>query len=131
MTESSEKLLQKAARAIAAARSCLDAGYHDVGVGRSYYAMFYVAQALLNERGMRFRKHGGVHSAFGENFAKTALLDPKYHRWLLAAFNKRLAADYGTDDEVDRQDVQETIAQAGEFLDAGRAYLQNIPNPHG
>lgn len=129
MTEASLKLLEKAARAIAASKSCLDAGYHDVGVGRSYYAMFYVAQALLNERSLRFRKHGGVHSAFGEHFAKPAVLDPKYHRWLLTAFNKRLVADYGTEDETDAEDVRQSIIQAEEFLAAARAYLEKKTDP--
>jgi hypothetical protein len=52
--------------------------------------MFYTAEALLNERSLRFKKHGGVHAAFGEHFAKPGLLDAKYHRWLLAAFEKRI-----------------------------------------
>ena len=27
--------------------------------------MFYLAEALLNEKELRFKKHGGVHAAFG------------------------------------------------------------------
>ena len=85
--------------------------------------MFYVAEALLNERGLRFRKHGGVHSAFGKHFAKSRLLDPCYHRWLLAAFNKRIAADYGVDVEPDAQEVKEVLTQAVDFLRACKAFL--------
>jgi len=51
--------------------------------GRAYYAMFYATQALLQEKGIELRKHGTVHSAFGEHFIKTNLLDTKLHRWLL------------------------------------------------
>lgn len=130
MTEASAKLLEKASRSIAAAKGCLELGHNDVGVGRCYYAMFYVAQALLNERGLRFRKHGGVHSAFGEHFAKSRVLDPKYHRWLLSAFNKRLAADYGTEDEADSGDVSQLIVRAEDFLAAAREYLEEETEPH-
>lgn len=56
--------------------------------------MFYVAEALLAERDLEFKKHAAVHAAFGEHFAKTRSLDPKYHRWLLDAFDQRITADY-------------------------------------
>lgn len=47
--------------------------------------MLYAAEALLISKGLRFRKHGSVHAAFGEHFAKGQVLDPKFHRWLLDA----------------------------------------------
>lgn len=85
-----------------------------------------MAEALLNERGLTFRKHAGVHSAFGEHFTKTGLLDPQFHRWLLAAFNKRVAADYGVDAEFSPAEVEQMLKQAGEFLQAGRELLEQV-----
>jgi uncharacterized protein (UPF0332 family) len=95
MNEYSRKLLEKAVDAIEAAEILVDNGKSDVAAGRAYYAMFYVAEALLSEKGLTFSKHSGVHAAFGETFAKTKEMDPKFHRWLLDAFDKRLAGDYG------------------------------------
>jgi len=45
---------------------------------------------------------------FGEQFAKSGRLDPKFHRWLLDAFDRRLQGDYGFEaliapEEVDRR----------------------------
>jgi len=57
-----------------------DAGDLEFAAGRAYYAMFHVAQALLREKGFHYRKHAGVHAAYGEHFAKTGVLDRKYHR---------------------------------------------------
>ncbi len=56
MTPDGERLLEKASRAVAAAEKLLDAGDTEFAVGRAYYAMFYVATALLDERGLQFRK---------------------------------------------------------------------------
>jgi uncharacterized protein (UPF0332 family) len=67
MKDSSKQLLEKASRAINAANTLLNNGLSEFSTGRAYYAMFYTAEALLNEKGLRFRKHGGVHSAFGEH----------------------------------------------------------------
>ncbi len=80
--------------------------------------MFYVAEALLNEKGLNFRKHGGVHGAFGEHFAKTGVLDSKYHRWMIEAFDQRLAADYGVDSPLSTEDADLMIKQAKEFFEA-------------
>jgi uncharacterized protein (UPF0332 family) len=67
LKEPSRKLVDKAARAIHAAEVLLAASEVDFAAGRAYYAMFYAAEALLYERGLRSRKHSGVHSLFGEH----------------------------------------------------------------
>ena len=124
MKEATARLLEKAGRAIAAGESALGDGHMEAAVCRAYYAMFHVAQALLNERDLRFRKHGGVHSAFGEHFVKTGEFDPRYHRQLLAAFNKRIVADYGVETESTAAEVQEMLTQARDFLDTARSFLE-------
>jgi uncharacterized protein (UPF0332 family) len=65
MKEATQQLLDKAARAVHAAETLLQAGDVEFATGRVYYAMFYVAEALLNEKGLRFRRHSRVHAAFG------------------------------------------------------------------
>jgi uncharacterized protein (UPF0332 family) len=71
MKEDTGQLLDKARRAIDAAQTLLDAGpFPDFATGRSYYTMFYVAEALLGENDLRFSKHGGVHGAVGEHYIK-------------------------------------------------------------
>jgi uncharacterized protein (UPF0332 family) len=85
--------------------------------------MFYIAQVLLHEKDLRSRKHSGVHSLFGETFAKPGTMDAKFHRWLLDAFDKRIQADYGFDVALTRDDAAQMIVQAREFLDAARRFL--------
>ena len=122
MKQVTEALLQKADRAVAAAEKlvAIDA---ESGISRAYYAMFYVAEALLAERDLEFKKHAAVHAAFGEHFAKTRSLDPKYHRWLLDAFDQRITADYRVGAELTAYDARTLVEQAKEFLSAARAFL--------
>ena len=127
MKEATQKLLEKAAQAVHTSERSLEDGDIDASANRVYYAMFYVAEALLNERDLRFKKHGGVHAAFGEQFAKTGVLDSKYHRWLLQAFNKRVSADYETEAQLRSEDIQELIQQAHEFLKTAQNYLAGQP----
>jgi len=123
MKEATTKFMEKAARSLAAAERLTNTGDAEFAVGRAYYAMFYVAEALLNEKGLRFRKHGGVHGAFGEHFAKTGLLDQKYHRWILEAFSKRVTGDYGVDTDLNSDDARIVIDQAQDFLQAAKEIL--------
>lgn len=74
MNEDTRKLLKKAERALRTAKSLLRGEDLEVVVSRAYYAMFYMAEALLNEKGLSYRKHSGVHSAFGNTLSKVASL---------------------------------------------------------
>ncbi|MGC1378738.1 MAG: HEPN domain-containing protein [Anaerolineales bacterium] len=123
MKESTRQLLARAVDTIEAADILLTNGKAEIAAGRAYYAMFYVAEALLNEKGFQFGKHGNVLAAYGQHFAKTKVLDPKYHGWLITAFDQRQIGDYGLDPNIKSEVVVQMINQAQEFLGAAQAYL--------
>ena len=123
MTAKPAALLAKAERTIASAEHLLDAGDIDGAAGRAYYAMFYVAEALLIERGLEFSKHSGVQAALGQHFVKSGQLDARFHRWLIEAFGRRLVADYDVDEVLDPEQVRASIGNAREFLAEGRRKL--------
>lgn len=123
MKSDSLKWLEKASHSIHAAEVMIQEDV-DSAAGRVYYAMFYCARAVLCEEGLKdFTKHSAVHAAFGEKFSKSKLLDPKFHRWIIQSFDKRLKADYGIDAVLKKEDVAEMLQQAREFLEAARQYL--------
>lgn len=125
MKEHTHKLLNKAIDSIEAAEILLDNKKPEIAMGRAYYAMFYVAEALLHEKGLAFSKHGNIHAAFGEHFAKTKILDPKFHRWLINSFDARQIGDYSVDAVIQPADVFTAIQQAREFLDAAKIFLES------
>lgn len=124
MKDHSRKLLDKAIDTIEAAEILVDNEKTDIAAGRAYYAMFYIAEALLNEKGLIFNKHSAVHAAFGEHFAKTKEMNVKFHRWLLDSFDKRQVGDYDVDTKIERDVAVKVIHQAREFFEAARKYLE-------
>ena len=86
--------------------------------------MFYTAEALLAEKGLEFSTHGQVIGTYGKIFAKTNELDPKFHRWLVDAFDIRVTGDYNVDESISARIVMNLINQAREFLEAAREYLE-------
>jgi uncharacterized protein (UPF0332 family) len=129
MKDTTRQLLDKAEHAIRAGQILLDSDEAEFAAGRAYYAMRYVAEALLYERGMAFRKHTAVHAAFGKEFAATGLLDPKFHRWLMTASDLRLQGDYDAVARMTHEDVETRLEQAREFLAAGRRFLDKGQGP--
>lgn len=119
-----EKLMNKAERAVRSAEKILEDGECEFSASRAYYALFYIAEALLLQKDLRFKKHTAVHAAFGEQFAKTAILDPKFHRWLLDAFDQRIVGDYDVDAVISSDDSRQIINQAKEFLATAGAFLE-------
>lgn len=99
-------------------------GKEEIAAGRAYYAMFYVAEALLYEIDLQFSQHGQVIASYGKHFAKTKELAPKFHRWLRGGFDARISGDYDVDAEISSQLVVDLIGQAREFLLTARKYLE-------
>ena len=123
MKSRSQKLLEKALDAIEVAEGILDMNKPEMAAGRAYYAMFYVAEALLYERGLEFNSHGQVIAAYGKEYAKTKELDPKFHKSLRAGFDIRISGDYEVEANITNQLVIDMINQAREFLEAAQKYL--------
>lgn len=116
MTEQQAALVGKARRSVRAARLLADEGMHDFSASRSYYAMFYVAEAFLLGENLRFSKHSAVHAAFGKHFAKTGALPAAMHRRLIEAARIRNLGDYDMGAEIDSGAAETLIGHAEEFV---------------
>jgi uncharacterized protein (UPF0332 family) len=124
MKDYTKKLLDKAIETIEGSELLLDNKMVDLAAGRAYYALFYIAEALLNEKGLQFSQHGDVIGAYGKEYSKTKLLDQKFHRWLIKGFDTRLIGDYHVDTQIESDLVIEMIHQAREFLEVAQKYLE-------
>jgi uncharacterized protein (UPF0332 family) len=116
MTPEQEGLLRKARNSVDAARLLVGEEHHDFAASRAYYAMFYVADAFLRGRGLKFSKHSAVHAAFGQHFARTGILPANMHRQLIEAAAIRNLGDYEIGPGVDSQAARQLIADADEFI---------------
>jgi uncharacterized protein (UPF0332 family) len=95
----------------------LKGGYPGYAASRGYYAMFYIAEAFLEGKGVSFSKHSAVIAAFGEHFAHTGQVPAEFHRFLLEAFDLRRIGDYGQRGAISPEQAEEQIARAQRFLE--------------
>jgi uncharacterized protein (UPF0332 family) len=85
--------------------------------------MFYLTQALLLSKALKFSSHSAVIAAYGKEFSKTKLLDPKFHRHLIVAEERREDGHYGASENVSDEDALESFVWAEEFMQAVKEYL--------
>jgi len=57
-------LVNKAKDSLGAARTLIRDGYYDFAASQAYYAMFYIAEAMLMQLRQSYNKHSAVISAF-------------------------------------------------------------------
>ena len=116
--------LQRAAELLIVAEELLAGGHPADSVSRSYYAMFHAATGALLGMGIERSSHRALWSAFGEQTAAKALMDPKFHRWGMDAFRARLESDYLPAPEDTPEFAQKLLDQAHEFVAACRGFLK-------
>lgn len=73
-------------------------------INRLYYALFYMSNALLIDRGITVKSHAGVIVKISQCFVKTGLLTKEDGRLLTLLQNMRCEGDY--DEFVDWTEEQ-------------------------
>ena len=116
MNANQQGLLTKAHRSLAAARRLADVGDLDFAVSRAYYSMFYIAQAFLIGRDLRFSKHSAVIAAFGQEFAKGDEALREFHHGMVEAQDARNVGDYQIEVMLAYDDVRVHLDRADRFI---------------
>ena len=124
ITPEIQKLLDYADESHEASKVLIDRGFIGFSAAQSYYTMFYLTQALLLSKGLKFSSHSAVIAAYGKEFSKTNLLDPKFHRRLIVAEERREDGHYGTSQNISDEDALESFQWAEEFMQAVKNYLK-------
>ena len=117
-------LIKKAKESLNAAKDLLESGYPDFSASRSYYAMFYTAEAMLLTKNLYFSKHKAVISAIGKEFVKTGLIPSHLHRYITDAFDIRQVGDYGPVGSVEKEKARILVENTKEFIESVVGYLK-------
>ncbi len=120
-----DSLVQRANKYLRSARVLLQEEDYESTVSRAYYAMFFLAEALLLTKKLSFSSHKGVLSAFGEHFIKSGTFPRELSKWLKKAFEKRQVGDYEYTFAVTREEAKEIIGEAEQFVAAVVNYLMD------
>ncbi|MEA5462647.1 HEPN domain-containing protein [Leptothoe sp. PORK10 BA2] len=113
---------------IKAAQLLAHSHFHDIAISRAYYAMMYVAEALLLEQTTPIpTQHEAVNSLFAERFSEKSPLFQPYGVYLNSGLEARLRADYCHDEKATLIGAKQHINRAKAFLDLAKHYLKAEP----
>lgn len=118
-----DSLVKRAKRYIRSAELLLKDKDYESSVSRTYYAMFYAAQAVLLTKKLTFSSHKGVISAFGKHFIKTEIFPKEMGRELNRAFEKRQIGDYGYTFVVSDEEAVQLLQYGKEFVNKITSWL--------
>jgi len=121
-----ESLLERAHRYIKSSRMLISDGDYESSVSRSYYAMFFCAEALLLAKELSFSSHKAVISAFGEQFVKTGIFPGDMGRDLSRAFEQRQISDYEYRFVIPREAAQASLESAESFVVSVEDHLRRM-----
>ncbi len=116
--------IAKAEKFLTTAEHALRLGDYDSCASRSYYAMFYMAQAVLLLNNLIASSYRGVLRSFHQHFVKTGIFDRDIGKMLTNAYDRRLAGDYTIESEIRQEEANELLASARKFVGQLKNYLQ-------
>jgi len=124
--ESIKALCEKSLRSLSAAEVLIKHGDFDFAVSRTYYAMFYMAEALLLLGNKSFSSHSAVIAALHKEFVKTGKLPQRMHSALHVAFGLRQKGDYLSQTVVTEGAAQDILKSAREFVEFAQGLIKNL-----
>ena len=118
-----EYRLKQADETLIVAKELSANGHYRDAVNRAYYAMFYCGLGLLAAKKLGSSKHSGVLSLFSRHFVKTGLFSNESGRHLREAFEIRQKCDYREFVEIEKEQVEEVLINADDFIAEARRVL--------
>ena len=121
-----DEFLEKAISKLESAEYLFNGGYYDDAASRAYYAMYYVARALLALKDIYPKTHSGLISKFGLEFVKDGYLEVIHGQAISQAKDIRENADYGVGIEISKEEAEDVIENARSFLDKVQKVIKEI-----
>lgn len=125
INEKIAKTLSKAEESIKEAEILLLQDLFSGSVSRSYYAAFHATCALLLTKGLEFSKHSAVIAAFGHHFVREGLIEKKYHKFLIDAFEARQIAEYDIFKQISHKFADKILHESKEFVSMVNQYVRD------
>lgn len=117
--------MARAERYLRTADILIGEGDYASSVSRLFYAMFYVARALLKQVESPPETHSGLRNQFGLHFVKDGPLAERFARMLNDGEDMRTMADYAEDSVLTEDDARATFQDAEQFVERVTELLQN------
>ncbi len=119
-------LLRKAEEHLETAKLALENGLYRDAISRAYYSTYSSASAVLVLMGHQPRTHKGLITMVGLHLVNTGLLSKKDGKIIARLYEMRETSDYEAIFLYGKEDAEEAVYNALEFLNKMRELEQRI-----
>lgn len=120
------KELNRAKKALLAAKILIEKDLFEDCVSRAYYAVLHAAKAALALSEVEVDTHDGVRSMFGLHLVKTGKIEREFAKILTAEHEDREIGDYEIDIEIEEERARQRVSEAEKFVHRIEQYLQAL-----
>ena len=124
MNELSQKELNRAKKALLAAKTLLQNQLYEDCVSRADYAVLHAAKAALTKVGVETESHQAVRRMFGLHLVKTEQIEKHFAEILTALQEDREIGDYDIHIEIEQDTASKRVLDAEKFIQRIEKYLQ-------
>lgn len=108
--------IEKAHKSFDEAKAVAGLRYWSLAGNRLYYATYYMASALLLDKGISVKTHAGTIHLLGQKIINSGLLDKAYGRLFSRLYELRQVGDYDDMFDATEQEVKPYIEKVSAFL---------------
>lgn len=123
VSELIERFLRNARERLESAEALLKINNFEDSISRSYYAILDAATACLVKKDVVPKSHAGAIKLFSLHYIKTGEVDKKYQRQFAKIEKARIEADYTHIREFSREESEEILSEAREFVEMAEKML--------
>lgn len=116
--------LDRARKALLAAKTLMENQLYEDCVSRSYYAVLHAAKAALATKDIEPVSHNAVKRMFGLHLIKTGEVEKDFARILTAEQEDRAIGDYDIYIEINQDRALKRVTDAEKFVQRIEEYLQ-------
>lgn len=122
--QKAQKELDRARKALLAAKTLLENQLYEDCVSRAYYAVLHAAKAALATKDIEPESHNAVKRMFGLYLIKTGEIEKDFAKILTAEQEDRAIGDYNIYLEIEQDRALKRVRDAEKFVDRIKKYLQ-------
>lgn len=115
--------IQKSSASMTEAKDNAKLGHWSLSANRLYYSIYYMASALLTDKGFAARTHSGVIHLVGSEFVSKGLLSKSEGRVISRLFSMRQSGDYDDLFDWEEEDVLPLFAPIESLLQKMRCLI--------
>lgn len=123
MDDKIEALLNKSQKYLRSAAVLFELEDFDSSASRSYFAMFYAAQAMLLSETQAFSSKQGIRSSFVEQFVENGPLPGRAAEALERVSELQEVGDYAYDFAVSESDAEFALSESEAFVNSITNYI--------